>query len=81
MTQKYTITSQEGLEATQHGLACIESALAAIRQNVLPYNPQLYALMSEGYIDQILKLRAQIDEYLGLAPQTDPHNQESVKSA
>jgi hypothetical protein len=81
MTQRYTIISAEGFEATQHALGCIESVLASLRHDLLPHNPQLYAVMSEGYIDDIRELRAEIDEYLGLAPQPDPQSQESLKSA
>ena len=81
MTQKYKITSREGLEATQYGLGCIERALASLREDLLPHNPKLYALLSEGDIDEIRELRSEIDAYLGLTPQTDPQNQESVKSA
>ena len=29
-------------------------------------NPDMFDLMAEGYVEQILKLRAEIDEYLGI---------------
>ena len=47
-------------------LSRAESALGAIRRDVLPLSKERYMLMAEAYVDQIVALRAEIDQYLGL---------------
>ena len=60
------IRNDEVLKVVREQLARAEGALESIRRDVLPKNPQMYALMSESYIDTILKLRGEIDNYLGI---------------
>ena len=48
-------------------LASIEEALAALRARVEPVNPELFRAMSEDYVDDILRIRAEIDAYTGLS--------------
>ena len=57
---------QEKLELTREQLARAERALEAIQlADVLPINKARYELMTDGYVEQIQRLRAQIDAYLG----------------
>src|SRR5229473_2935547 len=60
------IRNDEELTAVRNQLALIEDALAALRRDVLPKNRRNYEVLSEGYVDQIAALRAEIDAYLGL---------------
>jgi hypothetical protein len=57
---------EEELQLTREQLARVESALEVIRREVLPVNPANYEILAEGYIEQIRRLRAQIDAYLGI---------------
>jgi len=43
-----------------------ESALHAIKRDVLPQSEERFALMAEGYVAQISDLRAEIDAYVGV---------------
>lgn len=61
------IQSTQEFEITREQLGKAELALASLREDVLPKSEAQYRLMAEAYIDMILKLRAEIDEYLGLA--------------
>ena len=47
-------------------LALAEGALPSLRNDVLPKNPERYRLMAESYVETILGLRADIDQYLGI---------------
>jgi hypothetical protein len=58
--------AQKEIELTREQLARAERALEAIRRDVLPVNEARYRLMAEGYVEQIQRLRTQIDAYLGI---------------
>lgn len=60
------ITNDEDLTLVHRQLERIESALGALRREVLPQSEARFLLMAEAYVDQILELRAEIDAYLGL---------------
>jgi hypothetical protein len=60
------IKTEDGLERRRAALEDLESALAALKRDVLPLNPARFALMAEPVVDHIHELRAQIDEYIGL---------------
>ena len=60
------IQTGEGLELVHEQLGRAERALASLRATVLPLNKARYELMAEAYVEQILKLRAEIDAYLGI---------------
>ena len=71
------IPNDEGLKATHEALGLLYSALASLRKTMLPVNPRQYRLFEEGPIDEIRKLQAEIDAYLGLdqaeiAPKEEP---------
>ena len=60
------IQNDEQLARTQKALACVERALAALRRESSSMHPSRFAVMAEGPIEDIWRLRRQIDEYLGL---------------
>jgi hypothetical protein len=60
------IQNDEQLKGTQEALAIVEQALAAIRSRRSSMHPSQFAVMAEGPIEDIWRLRRQIDEYLGL---------------
>jgi len=64
------IENDEQLDATLQALGCLYRALSTLRKSVLPINPRQYALFAEGPLDEISKLQAEINEYLGLAENT-----------
>lgn len=48
-------------------LASIEEALAALRTRIEPSNAELFKAMSEDYVDDILRIRGEIDAFTGLS--------------
>jgi hypothetical protein len=60
------IRTAEELAAVQAQLGRAETALQAIRDEVLPKSKERFLLMAESYVDMIQHLRAEIDEYLGV---------------
>jgi len=54
------------LQASQQWLSGMERILEGLRQTLLPKNPKLYELMSERYVEEIVKVRREIDDYLGI---------------
>jgi hypothetical protein len=60
------INTAAEFDVVSQQLSRAESALGAIRRDVLPLSKERYLLMAEAYVDQILALRAEIDQYLGL---------------
>ena len=65
---------EKQIEVTRQQLARVENALEAIRHNVLPVNKVNYQIMAEGYIEQIHRLRTQIDAYLGIGRTDGPQS-------
>jgi hypothetical protein len=71
------IDNDEQLRITHEQLGRMYKALADLRQEVKPVNPRKYAVFSKGFVDQIRRLRAEIDSYLGfnettLNPESTP---------
>ena len=60
------ITTDEDFALVRQQLERVETALGALRRDVLPQSEARFLLMAEAYVEQILALRAEIDEYLGL---------------
>lgn len=58
------VLRREEFEHTQQQIFRLERVLAAMREEEAPED---YRLLSESYIDQIRRLRREIDEYLGMA--------------
>lgn len=60
------IKSDQEFELVRQQLTRAESALGALRREVLPQSEDRFFLMAEAYVEQILSLRREIDEFLGL---------------
>ena len=61
----FLIENDDQLRGTHEAMGHLYRALAALRKQ-LPPTARNYALYAEGTIDEILKLQAEIDTYLGL---------------
>jgi hypothetical protein len=68
------IANAEQLDQTFGQLERMYRALAAIRAEVLPVNPKLFALMAEGPMEDIRRLKAEIDDYTGFAQALELHS-------
>src|SRR5687768_4123877 len=62
------IRNEKELAAQQEALEHIERALESLRQKLLPHHPKNFAIYSEGYVEQIQLLKAEIDAYLQQKP-------------
>jgi hypothetical protein len=60
------IENDEQLDVTLQALGSLYRALSSLRKSILPVNPRQYALFAEGPLDEISKLQAEINDYLGL---------------
>lgn len=60
------IRDDEQFNVVREQLVRAESALAALRRDVLPMNEKMYRVMSESYVETIIELRGQVDSYLGI---------------
>lgn len=60
------ITDDKQLKQTREQLARLEEDLISLQREIYPVNPDRFHLMAEAYIDHIMELRKQIDEYIGI---------------
>src|ERR1700687_2047058 len=60
------IQNQEQLQRTRSAIANLERALESLKRDVLPKNARRFAVMAEPAVADIRKLRAEVDEYIGL---------------
>jgi hypothetical protein len=60
------IENDAQLEQSKQALESVERALRALRARVEPEDPSLFAAMAEDYWVNIRRLRAEIDEYIGV---------------
>ena len=60
------ISDEKRLEATLQKMTHLLRALDDVKQNVLPRNPEMFAAMAEGYVDQLALLRDEIESYLAV---------------
>jgi hypothetical protein len=67
------ICDDEELAVVRKQLALVEHALEDLRQDVLPKNERNFEVFSEGYVDQIAELKAEIESYAA-AKQKNPKN-------
>ena len=58
------IQNDEQLKSAQYGVALMEHALASLNSEKESWHPSRFAVMAEGPIEEIWKLRREIDEYL-----------------
>lgn len=61
------IENEDQLKQTRVAIGHLESALAALKRDILPLNPKRFALMAEPIVDDIKTLRQEVDEYIGVA--------------
>ncbi|MCI0376835.1 MAG: hypothetical protein L0215_04465 [Gemmataceae bacterium] len=71
------IKNNSQLEVVQEQLARIERALTSLRARVK--NERNFAIYSEGYVDQIAELRAEIDAYQKAAKKNGKANGKDKK--
>lgn len=62
------IRNHEVLEIYMKQLNLAMGALVSLHKRVFAANPRNYAVFSESYIDVILQLRGEIDEFLKIKP-------------
>ena len=65
------ITNDAELSQAQEQMQRMYRALAALRRDVYPINPQQFALLAEGPQDEIDRFQQQIDTYTGRAELAD----------
>jgi hypothetical protein len=73
------ITNDEALAVVREQLALAEHALDSLRREVLPRNKRNFEVLSEGYVDQIAELQAEIDAYQKSAKKGSKANGKSGK--
>jgi hypothetical protein len=61
------IENEAQLAQAREVLLAVETALGALKARVAPANPELFAVMAESYVEDIVRVRDEIDEYLGAA--------------
>ncbi len=54
------------LNQTRLAINDLESAMAALKRDVLPLNAERFAVMAEPIVDHIRELRQQVEEYVGI---------------
>jgi hypothetical protein len=62
------IQNYEQLAVVRRQLTLAEDALVSLHERVHAKNGRNYAIFAESYIDMILKLRAEVDAFLGIGP-------------
>jgi hypothetical protein len=60
------IENDEQLQQAWEALSDLYRAVASYRSKILPVNPRNYAVIAQGPLDEIRKLQAEVDQYLGL---------------
>ncbi len=70
------ITSDEQLKVNLELIASMYQAIASLRRDIAPRNFRNYEILAEGPIEQIRRLRQEIDEFLGVhtggSPEGEP---------
>ena len=54
----------EGVQQTVDSIGMMWRALSSISRDVLPKSPEWFAVMAEGYVDQIRELLDEVDAYI-----------------
>lgn len=60
------INSDAALEKNLQLIQSMYQAIVALKRDIAPQNFTNYLILAEGPIEQIRRLRAEIDEYLGI---------------
>lgn len=64
------IENDDQLNQTRLAIADLESAMAALKRDVLPLNAERFAVMAEPVIEHIRELRQEVEEYVGITVAT-----------
>lgn len=65
------ITDDRQLNQTRQELTRLEENLISLQREVYPLNPDRFHIMAEAYVDHIIELRTQIDEFIGVKAYQD----------
>jgi len=60
------IENDDQLNQTRLAINDLESAMAALKRDVLPLSEERFAVMAEPIIEHIRELRQQVEEYVGI---------------
>ena len=69
------------LNQTRLAIADLESAMAALKRDVLPLNVERFVVMAEPVVEQIRELRREVEEYVGITLATQAWQTYSNPSA
>jgi predicted KAP-like P-loop ATPase len=64
------IENDEQLRQASEAIGDLYQAVASYRSRILPLNPRNYRVIAQGPLDEIRKIQADIDSYLGLREST-----------
>jgi hypothetical protein len=64
------IENDDQLNQTRLAINDLESAMAALKRDVLPLSTERLAVMAEPIIEPIRELRQQVEEYAGITAAT-----------
>jgi hypothetical protein len=60
------IQNDRQLQSTREALLHLEAGIAALYKDKAKMHPDQYALMAEPFLEDLFKLRQQIDDYIGV---------------
>ena len=61
------IENEEQLDQSRNALRLLESALSSLRRRVASTNPNLFRAMAQTYLEDIGRIRREIDEFIGVS--------------
>lgn len=61
------IKNESQLKLAHEQMTRLESALLSLKSEIYSTNPELFFVMAEGYVEHIIRLRKEIDDYTGLS--------------
>ncbi len=59
-----TLRTPEDAQQTMAALRNLQEAVSALSREIAPKNPANFALMAQGYEDEIAQLQGELDDYL-----------------
>lgn len=60
------IENDDQLNQTRLAINNLESAMAALKRDVMPLTMERFAVMAEPIVEHIRELRQQVEEYVGI---------------
>jgi hypothetical protein len=64
------IENDDQLNQTRLAINDLESAMAALKRDVLPLSAERFVVMAEPIVEHIRELRQQVEEYVGITAAT-----------